>query len=56
VRPWLGRAGIAGGVAVLGLGIAEGAADWTFVGTTFLASALGFMIWVLVTAAFLAKR
>ena len=56
VRPWLGRAGIAGGVVVLGLGIAEGAADWTFVGTTFWASALGFMIWVLVTAAFLAKR
>jgi hypothetical protein len=56
VQPWFGRLGIAGGIAVLGLGLAEGAADWTFVGSTFWASSLGFMIWVLVTAAFLAKR
>jgi hypothetical protein len=56
VRPWFGQAGIGGGIVVLGLGIAEGAADWTFVGTTFWASSLGFMVWVLVTAAFLARR
>jgi hypothetical protein len=55
VRPWVGKLGIAGGVAVLLLGICEGAADWTFVGTTFWASSLGFMIWVLVTASFLAR-
>ena len=50
-----GRAGLAGGVAVFGLGRAEAAADWTFVGTTFWASSLGFMIWVLVTATYLAR-
>ena len=55
VRPWVGKLGIAGGIAVLLLGICEGAADWTFVGTTFWASSLGFMIWVLVTAAFLTR-
>jgi hypothetical protein len=56
VAPWFGRAGIIGGTVVLGLGIAEGAANWTFVGSTFWASSLGFMLWVLVTAAFLARR
>ena len=56
VRPWFGRAGIVGGAVVFGLGIVEGAANWTFVGSTFWASSLGFMLWVLVTAAFLAKR
>jgi hypothetical protein len=56
VRPWFGRAGIAGGIAVLAVGLTEGAADWTFVGSTFWASSLGFMIWVLVTAAFLARN
>jgi hypothetical protein len=56
VSPSFGRLGIAGGIAVLLLGICEGAADWTFVGSTFWASSLGFMIWVLVTAGFLAKR
>ena len=30
---WFGRAGIAGGLAVLGVGIVEGAADWTFAGS-----------------------
>jgi hypothetical protein len=35
--------------------MAEAAADWTFVGTTFWASSLGFMIWVLVTATYLAR-
>jgi hypothetical protein len=56
VSPWFGRAGIGGGIAVLGIGISEGAADWTFVGSTFWASSLGFMVWVLVTAGFLARR
>jgi hypothetical protein len=56
VRPWFGKLGIAGGIVVLGTGIVEGAADWTFVGSTFWASSLGFMVWVLVTAAFLARR
>ena len=56
VAPWFGRAGIAGGIAVLCVGIAEGVAEWTFVGSTFWASSLGFMLWVLVTAGFLARR
>ena len=55
VRKWLGRAGIAGGIAVLGVGLSEAAADWTFVGSTFWASSLGFMVWVLVTSAYLAR-
>jgi hypothetical protein len=55
VRVWVGRLGIAGGIAVFLLGICEGGADWTFVGSTFWASSLGFMIWVLVTAAFLTR-
>jgi hypothetical protein len=55
VNPWFGRAGIAGGVAVLLLGVCEAAADWTFVGSTFWASSLGFMIWVLVTATYLVR-
>jgi hypothetical protein len=55
VRRSIGRLGIAGGVAVLGLGLSEGAADWTFVGSTFWASSLGFMIWVLITAGFLTR-
>jgi hypothetical protein len=56
VPKWFGRAGIIGGVAVLLLGICEAAADWTFVGSTFWASSLGFMIWVLVTATFLVRN
>jgi hypothetical protein len=56
VSPWFGKLGIAGGIVVLITGIVEGAADWTFVGSTFWASSLGFMVWVLVTAAFLARR
>jgi hypothetical protein len=55
VRVWVGRLGIGGGVAVFLLGICEGAADWTFVGSTFWASSLGFMIWVLITASFLTR-
>jgi hypothetical protein len=56
VGRWFGRLGIAGGVAVLGLGMAEAGADWTFVGSTFWASSLGFMIWVLVTATYLVRN
>ena len=55
VRKWFGRAGVAGGIAVLGIGLSEAAADWTFVGSTFWASSLGFMIWVLVTSAYLTR-
>jgi len=55
VGRWFGRAGIAGGLAVLGVGLSEAAANWTFVGSTFWASSLGFMIWVLVTATYLVR-
>ena len=53
---WFGRAGIAGGVAVLVVGIVEGAAAWTFAGDTVYASSLGFMVWVIVTATYLLRR
>ena len=36
--------------------VARTAANWTFVGTTFWASSLGFMIWVLVTTTYLARK
>jgi hypothetical protein len=55
VNRTVGRLGIAGGVAVFLLGICEAAADWTFVGSTFWASSLGFMVWVLVTSAYLSR-
>jgi hypothetical protein len=55
VPKWFGRLGIVGGTAVLLLGVCEAAADWTFVGSTFWASSLGFMIWVLVTATYLVR-
>jgi hypothetical protein len=55
VSPWFGRIGIVGGIAVLLLGVCEAAADWTFVGSTFWASSLGFMIWVLTTATYLVR-
>jgi hypothetical protein len=55
VGRWFGTLGIAGGVAVLGVGMSEAAANWTFVGSTFWASSLGFMVWVLVTAAYLVR-
>ena len=51
-----GRLGIAGGVAVLAVGFAEGAADWTLWRSTLWASSLGFMIWVVVTATYLLRR
>ena len=56
VPKWFGRAGLAGGVAVLGVGLAEGAAGWTLVGHTVFASTLGFMIWVVVTTTYLLRR
>jgi hypothetical protein len=56
IPAWFGRAGIAGGLAVLGVGLAEGAASWTFAGQTVYASSLGFMIWVVVTATYLLRR
>jgi hypothetical protein len=56
IAKWFGQAGIAGGLAVLGVGIAEGAAHWTFAGDTAFASSLGFMVWVVVTATYLLKR
>jgi hypothetical protein len=56
VSKWFGRAGVAGGVAVLVVGIVEGAADWTFVGDDLYASVIGFMVWVVVAATYLLKR
>jgi hypothetical protein len=50
---WLG---VGGGVAVLGVGIAEAAAGWTLADSTLWASSLGFMIWVVVTATYLLRR
>jgi hypothetical protein len=41
---------------VLGVGMAEGAANWTFEGDAVYASSLGFMVWVLVTATYLLRR
>jgi hypothetical protein len=55
VQRWVGWLGIAGGIGVLCVGVSEAAADWTFVGSTFWASSLGFMIWVLVTATYLVR-
>ena len=43
---WFGQAGIAGGIAVLGVGLVEGAADWVFADESVFASSLGFMVWV----------
>jgi hypothetical protein len=56
VSKWFGRAGVAGGVAVLAVGIVEGAATWTFAGDDLYASVIGFMVWVVVTATYLLKR
>jgi hypothetical protein len=56
IPKWFGWAGVAGGAAVLGVGIAEGAASWTFAGDAGFASSLGFMVWVLVTATYLLRR
>jgi len=51
-----GQAGVVGGIAVLVVGMVEGAADWTFSGDAFFASSLGYMIWVVVTATYLLLR
>jgi hypothetical protein len=56
IPKWFGQAGVAGGVAVLVVGIVEGAAGWTFAGRSVFASSLGFMVWVVVTATYLLRR
>ena len=56
IPKWFGQAGVAGGIAVLAVGIVEGAANWTLAGDTLFASSLGFMIWVVVTATYLLRR
>jgi hypothetical protein len=56
VSKGFGRAGVAGGVAVLVVGIVEGAAGWTFAGDHLYASVIGFMLWVVVTATYLLRR
>jgi peptidoglycan/LPS O-acetylase OafA/YrhL len=56
IARWFGQAGVVGGIAVLVVGIVEGAADWTFAGSAIFASSLGFMIWVVVTATYLLRR
>lgn len=56
IAPWFGQAGIAGGVAVLLVGIVEALANWTFAGHAVFASSLGFMVWVVVTATYLLRR
>jgi hypothetical protein len=56
IPKWFGWAGVAGGVAVLGVGIAEGAATWTLAGDAGFASSFGFMVWVVVTATYLLRR
>ena len=53
---WFRQAGVAGGIAVLGVGIAEGAGGWTFAGDAVFASSLGFMVWVVVAATYLLRR
>ena len=56
IARWFGEAGIVGGLGVLGVGIAEGAAGWNLSGDAVYASSLGFMIWVVVTASYLLRR
>lgn len=56
IPKWFGQAGVAGGVAVLVVGLVEGAAEWTFARHAVFASSLGFMVWVVVTATYLLKR
>ena len=56
IARWFGQAGVAGGIAVLVVGLVEGAAGWTFAGDAVFASSLGFMVWVLVTATYLLRR
>jgi hypothetical protein len=56
IARWFGQAGIVGGLAVLVIGVVEGASNWTFMGDSIFASSLGFMIWVAVTATYLLRR
>jgi hypothetical protein len=53
---WFGQAGIAGGIAVLAVGIVEAAASWTLAGSAVYASSLGFLFWVIVTSTYLLRR
>ncbi len=54
-RPF-GVAGVLGGLAVLAVGMVEGATGWVLSGTEIYASLLGFMVWVVVTSAYLLRR
>jgi hypothetical protein len=56
IARWFGQAGVAGGIAVLVVGLVEAAADWTLAGGRVFASSLGFMVWVVVTATYLLRR
>ena len=56
ISKWFGQAGVAGGLAVLAVGLVEGAAGWTLTGDAGFASSLGFMVWVVVTATHLLRR
>jgi hypothetical protein len=56
VTRWFGWAGVLGGAAVFGVGVLEGAWHWKLAGSDVFASALGFMIWVLVAATDLLRR
>jgi hypothetical protein len=56
IPKWFGQAGVAGGIAVLAVGVIEGAANWTLAGQSVFASSLGFMVWVVVTATYLLRR
>jgi hypothetical protein len=53
---WFGRGGVAGGLAVVVVGLVEGATDWTLAGNALFASSVGFMVWVVVTATYLLRR
>ena len=56
IAKWFGQAGVVGGIAVLAVGLVEGAANWTLAGDAVYASSLGFMVWVVVTATYLLRR
>lgn len=56
IARWFGQAGVAGGIAVLVVGLVEAGADWTLAGGRVFASSLGFMVWVVVTATYLLRR
>jgi hypothetical protein len=56
IPKWFGQAGVGGGIAVLVVGMVEAASGWTLADRSILASSLGFMIWVLVTATYLLRR